>query len=114
MASHSKARNESLMLRYLSEIISYKVKNPSLGLATITSVSITKDYSYATVFVSFLGDGDPLKKVAILDEAKGFIRFELSQKLQIRKMPDLRFVYDDTLDKAARLDALLKKVNKDE
>lgn len=109
MASHSLARNESLMLRHLSEIIIYKVKNPSLGMTTITAVELTKDYSYAKVFVSFFGDGDPQVKIAILEEAKGFIRHELSQKMKIRKLPDLRFVYDDTLQKAAKLDELIKK-----
>lgn len=113
MPKHSKGRNESLMLRYLSEIVSYKLHDPSLGLTTVTEVEVTSDYSYAKVFVSFLGDGDVKAKMTILNNAAGFIRHELAQKMTIRKIPELRFVYDDTLEKAAKLDAILKKALKD-
>lgn len=113
MAKHTKSRNESLMLRYLSEIISYKLNDPSIGLATVTAVEITSDYSYAKVFVSFLGDGNPQDKLAVLSGASSFIRHEVAQKMNhMRKMPELRFVYDDTLEKAQKIEALLKKTNK--
>jgi ribosome-binding factor A len=112
MAKHSKSRNESLMLRYLSEIIAYKVGDPALGLATVTAVEITNDYSYAKVYVSFLGSGDPQAKLAILSGAGSFIRHELAQRMNIRKIPELRFMYDDTLEKAQKIDELLKKAKK--
>lgn len=112
MPKHSKSRNESLMLRYLSEIISYKVGDPSLGLATVTAVEITNDYSYAKVFISFLGDGDVETKMKTLKGAAGFIRHELAQKMNIRKIPELRFVYDDTIEKAQKIEELLKNAKK--
>lgn len=113
MPKHSRARNESLMLRYLSEIISYKLGDPSLGLATVTAVEITSDYSFAKVYVSFLGDGDPHEKLKLLSGASSFIRHEVAQKMsQIRKIPELRFVYDDTLEKAQKIEELLKKAKK--
>lgn len=113
MAKYTKSRNESLMLRYLSEIISYKVHDPSLGLTTVTAVEITTDYSYAKVFVSFLGDGNPLDKLALLNGAHSFIRHEVAQKMKhMRKIPELRFQYDDTLEKAQHIEALLKKAKK--
>lgn len=112
MPKHSKSRNESLMLRYLSEIISYKVHDPALGLATVTAVEVTSDYSYAKVFMSFLGDGDVTQKMSVLQGAAGFIRHELAQKMQIRKIPELRFVYDDTLKKAQKLEEILKRTKK--
>lgn len=113
MSKHGKSRNESLMLRYLSETISYKVSDPSLGIATVTGVEITNDYSYAKVYISFLGDGDVAPKMEILKAASGFIRHEVSQKMHIRKMPELRFIYDDTLEKAAKLEEILKRTRKD-
>lgn len=112
MAKHGKSRNESLMLRHISEIISYKLGDPALGLATVTAVEITNDYSYAKVYISFLGDGDIKPKLEILSGASGFIRHELAQKMQIRKMPELRFIYDDTLEKAAKIEEILKRTKK--
>ena len=57
--AHKIGRIESIILRTVSETISYKVKNPHLGFVTVTSVEVTKDYSYARVFVSFQVMGDP-------------------------------------------------------
>jgi ribosome-binding factor A len=111
--SRNLSRNESLMLRHLSEIISYKVGDPSLGLATVSAVELTRDYSYAKVYISFLGDGDVEAKMEILNNASGFIRHELSQKMNIRKTPELRFIYDDTFERVAKLDELLKRTKKE-
>jgi len=110
--AHKIGRIESIILRTVSETISFKVKNPHLGLVTVTDVELTRDYSYARVFVSFLGDGDPKAKIAILDEAKGFIRREVAKNLDIRKIPDLRFIYDESEKKANELEELLLRLNR--
>ncbi len=112
MAKHTKSRNESMMLRYISEIISFKLGDPALGLVSVTAVEITNDYSYAKVFVSFLGAGDPKVKLAVLTGAAGFIRHEVAQKMSLRKMPELRFIYDDTFEKAQHIEELLRKAKK--
>ncbi len=109
--AHKIGRIESIILRVVSETISYKLKNKHLGFVTVTDVEVTKDYSYARIFVSFLGDGDPKAKLAILDEAKGFIRREVAASLDIRKIPDLRFIYDDSEKKANELEELIARVN---
>ncbi len=111
MSSYSRERNESLMLRHVSDIISNRINDRSLGFVTVSAVKITRDYSYATVYVSFIGDGDVAPKVAILDNAKGLIRHELSQRMSIRKMPEIRIKYDDTYEKARKLDEIFKKIN---
>jgi ribosome-binding factor A len=103
-------RIESIILRVVSETISYKIKNPHLGLVTVTDVEVTNDYSWARIFVSFLGDGDVKAKLAILEEAKGFIRREVAKSLDIRKIPDLRFIYDDSEHKANELEELLLRL----
>lgn len=110
--NHKFSRNESLMLRHLSEIISYKVKDPSLGLATVTGVEVTRDYSYAKVYVTFLGDGDVNAKLEILNNASGFIRHELAQRMEIRKTPELIFIYDDSFEKGAKIEEILKRTQK--
>lgn len=106
-------RVEMIILRSVSETISFKVRNPHLGFVTVTDVQLTNDYSYAKVFVTFLGDGPVPAKMKILDESKGFIRKELSASLDIRKIPELRFVYDETAVKAEKIEAILSKIKKD-
>jgi ribosome-binding factor A len=105
-------RIESLILRNLSEIIAYQMKDPHLGWVNINDVTVTNDYSYAKVYVTFIGDGDKNAKLEILNKAKGFLRFELAKTLDIRKTPELIFIYDDTLERAARIDEILKKDKK--
>ena len=53
MAKYTKSRNESMMLRYISEVLSFKIGDPSLGLVTVTAVEITSDYSYAKSVCEF-------------------------------------------------------------
>ncbi|HZJ89459.1 MAG TPA: 30S ribosome-binding factor RbfA [Bacilli bacterium] len=113
MSSYNRERNESTMHRLLSDIIMNKLNDRSLGFTTVTQVKITRDYSYATVYVSFIGDGDVNAKLEILEKAKGLMRHELSQRMKIRRIPELVIKYDDTYEKARRLDEIFKKINED-
>lgn len=101
-------------MRNLTEIITYKMDDPHLGWVTITEVRLTRDYSYAKVFVNFIGDGDVNAKMDILNNAKGFLRFELAKILSIKKIPELIFVYDDSEIRAARIEELLNKDKEEE
>lgn len=107
-------RVEMIILRSVSETITFKVRNPHLGFVTVTDVNLTNDYSYAKVYVTFLGDGDVNEKMKILEESKGFIRKELSSALDIRKIPELRFIYDETAIKAQKIEEILNKIKTDE
>ncbi|MFA6942723.1 MAG: 30S ribosome-binding factor RbfA, partial [Bacilli bacterium] len=78
----------------------------------VTDAEVSNDFSYAKIFVSFMGSDDKEEQLARLNKAKGFIRSGLAKRLDIRKTPELTFVYDDTLDKAMHLEELLKKVEK--
>ena len=77
-----------------------------IGFCTVSYVKITGDLSLARVYVSFLGKNYSIQE---LRKQKGFIRKELSHRLSMRKMPDLEFVLDDTLEKAQRIEDILSK-----
>lgn len=105
-------RIKGLIEKNVSEIIRFEMKDPGLGFITVTDAEVSNDFSYAKIFVSFMGSDNKEEQLARLNKAKGFIRTGLAKRLDIRKTPELTFVYDDTLDKAMHLEELLKKVEK--
>ena len=105
-------RVAQIILKDVTEIIQYDLKDPSVGFVTITDVDVTNDYSYATIYVSFLGK-DERKQAGLkaLNRAKGFIRSSLSKRLTIRKVPELIFKLDDSLEKGERIESIISKIN---
>ena len=106
-------RIESIISRDVTEIIQKELKDPHIGFCTISNVKVTNDYSYAKIFVSFLGQQARQDAgLKALNHATGFIRKQLSAKLTIRKCPELIFVLDDTYDKAQRIENIIDEINK--
>lgn len=104
-------RIKGLIVRNVSEIIQFELKDQSIGFVTVTDAKVSNDFSYAKIFVSFL-DEDKETPLAHLNKAKGFIRSQLAGRLDIRKTPELTFVYDDTYEKAQRLEETIRRANK--
>ena len=101
---------DSILLRDLSVIISQEINDPKLGFPTVTEVDVAPDLSNAKVYVSFLGKNYKKRDgLEALRKAKGYIKTQLSKRIKIRKIPDLTFIVDDTLDKAERIEEILSK-----
>ena len=99
--------------RELAGLIGRVLEDPRAGLVTVTAVEVTKDLSYAKVFVSSLGEGlSHDKLITALQQGAGFLRHELGRAMRLRIIPELRFVYDETEERAARLEALIARANK--
>ena len=97
----------------VSEIISRRIKDPRLGFVTVTGVKVTADLKYASVYVSVMGsDQDIETSFACLRGAARFVRTELGKRLRIKRIPEIRFRYDDTGIKGARIDSLLRGLRK--
>jgi ribosome-binding factor A len=79
-------------------------------MTSVTGVKMSSDLTHATVFISVYGN-EKTKKDAMdaLEHAKGFIRYEAVQEIKLRVAPELHFKLDNTLDEAARMDALIEK-----
>lgn len=94
--------------RVVAELISREVKDPRVGDVTITAVDLSPDQSVARVsFVPF-GDRHPVAEVqAGLTRAAGFMRGEVGRRLALRHAPRLEFVYDESIERAARLTNLI-------
>ncbi|MBU0517078.1 MAG: 30S ribosome-binding factor RbfA [Proteobacteria bacterium] len=98
-----------LIREEVSWILGRRVKDPRIKMATITGVDVSPDLRNAKVFFSVLGDEVQWTSTQEgLAAAKPFIRRELSDRLRIRRVPDLVFVADRSLERAERIDRLLR------
>jgi ribosome-binding factor A len=100
-------RIESEMQRVLATLISREVKDPRVGLATVTAVRVANDMGSARIYVLPFGGGDGAALIEGLTRAAGFLRGEVGRSLKLRHAPQLEFVLDETFDRAARLSALI-------
>jgi len=104
---------DSLLLREISSIIQFDLNDPKVGFATVSEVRLSPDLAYAKVYVSFLGKNYKKRDgIEALRRSKGYIKSELAKRLRIRKIPDLNFVVDDSLDKAMHIEELIEDANK--
>ena len=87
-----------------------ELKDPRVGMLTISGVDVTPDYAHATVRFSLLL-GDPAACEAALNEAAGFLRNGLFKRLAIHTVPTLHFQFDRTTERAAELNALIRNAN---
>lgn len=99
--------------RDLAQLIPREVRDPKLGMVTVADVEVTRDYSLAKVFVTVLG-AEPEVSVRILTGASGHLRHMLGQRLMLRTVPALKFIYDDTTQRGNHLSRLIDEaVDKD-
>ena len=97
-----------IILKNVSEIIQFQLKDPKIGFVTITDVEVTNDLSIAKIYVSFLGQQERNDAgLAALERSKGFIRSELAKRMKLRKVPSLTFIQDRSLAKGNRIESII-------
>ena len=98
----------------LGSLIQSEIKDPRLGFVTVMSVNISPDLYHANINVSIMGDETVrTESLATLERARGFLRRELGQELQLRSVPELHFHLDTTLDIREHMDSLFRQVEED-
>ena len=102
-------RINSNMQREISYIIANEVKNPNIKFVTITACEVTNDLSFAKIYFTVLKDKDETLKA--LRSAKGFIRSSLAQRLDLRNIPDLEFIYDNSIEYGKRIEEKIKEIH---
>lgn len=101
-------RMDQILKKEISRILQFELKNPKLGFVTVTDVECTRDMSQAKVYVSFLGKQERNDAgMRVLRASKGFIRSTLAKNIKARKMPDLIFVQDTSLEHGHKIDTIL-------
>jgi len=102
------------MQRELALLIQREIKDPRLGMVTITGVDVARDLSYAKVHITVLGkddEADAIKQnIGILKDAAGFLRQQLGRAMKLRTVPQLSFQYDESIRRGAQLSALIERV----
>ena len=112
MTSKARARRISdRILEELALILQKDANDPRLTMVTVTDVDLDRELAYATIYVSALGDDERRKEVlAALDSARGFLRSELAARIQLRTFPQLRFRWDASYQRGARIEELLDQL----
>lgn len=101
-----------IILKNVSEIIQFDLKDPKIGFVTVTDVEVTNDLSIAKVYVSFLGKQERNDAgLAALERSKGHIRSELAKRMKIRKVPALVFKQDTSLERGNRIESIISSFN---
>src|SRR5690554_4162893 len=101
--------------RSLAQLIQSEIADPRLGLVNINGVDLSRDYSNARIFVTFVGDLEESRvdeSIAILNKAAGFLRSRLAKSLNSRTTPRLSFVYDKTSIQGQRLNHIINQAIK--
>ncbi|MBE7373466.1 30S ribosome-binding factor RbfA [Pseudomonas lopnurensis] len=101
------------MQRELALLIQREIKDPRLGLVTITGVDVSRDLSHAKIFITIMGQDDDEEAVKgnlrILNEASGFLRMQLGKTMKLRSVPQLHFNYDASIRRGVELSSLIER-----
>jgi ribosome-binding factor A len=119
MAKHSKnipsrgLRVADQIQRDLSEIIAFELKDPRVGMVTLTEVQVTPDYAHAKVYFTLLKDSaeEVRQSVEGLSKAAGYLRNQLGKRLHIHTLPQLHFIHDTSTTRGIEMSALIDQAN---
>ena len=102
-------RLNNLFLEEISKILRTEIKDERISFVTITDVKITSDLYHAKVYVTVLNN-----IIKLLNKASNFIERELSHRIEIRRMPNITFVYDESIEYANNIEKIIERINENE
>jgi ribosome-binding factor A len=112
-------RVDEVIRQVIGDAVAADLKDPRVGFVTVTDVRTSADLRHARVYVSVLGDGgapsEPSQREATLEglrSAHGYLQGRIAGELRLKRTPTLEFVYDDTTDRALRVDALIDEIGR--
>ena len=113
--AHRIERVNSLIRQEISELLQRQVKDPRLGnFVAVTDVSTSPDLKHAKIFVSRIGSEEEKQEtLSVLATASGFFRNELAKRLRLRRIPELSFQRDDSIERGDHLSQLIDEVSSD-
>ena len=105
-------RIASQMLKEISYVLASEVKDEDIRFVTVTDVKVTNDLSFAKVYVTVLKEDKIAETMKALKNASGFIRKELAERLEIRHIPELEFVYDESIAYGKKIEKKIENIYK--
>ena len=113
MASLKAKKVGSEMVKVISEIIANESRDELLKTVTITACDVANDLSFAKVYFTSISDLSNEQMVSELNEAASFIRTELASKIELRIVPKLKFVYDESIEYGNKIESILKELKEE-
>lgn len=97
------------MQREIAQLVQTEVKDPRLGMVTISAVEVTRDLAHAKVFFTVLGGAPDQREIAVhvLNGAGAYLRHLLGERIRMRVVPALQFIYDESVERGTSLSALI-------
>ena len=102
----------SNFVREISYIIMEDIKDPDIKFVTITGCDVTNDLSFAKVYFTTLKPEFKDATIKALNRAANYIEIELSKRVDIRKMPQISFLYDDSIEYGTKIEKKIEEINK--
>ena len=112
MASHKIERIASDILKYLSNIIITETNDELLKSITLTDAEVSKDLSYAKIYFTSISELSHQELERELKEAAPYLRGKLAKVLEVRNIPELHFVYDETIEYATKIEKIISNIHK--
>ena len=106
-------RINSSLVREISYILATEVKDKDIKFVTITDCKATNDLSFAKVYFTVLNDNRIKETLKALKSASGFIRHELRDRVDIRHIPELTFIYDESIDYGKKIENIIESIHED-
>ena len=104
----------NVLHKEISQILMTEIKDEDLKFVTVTKVDLSSDLSYAKVYFTCLDQEKKDKVIKDINGASRFIRSELlKRKIEIRNMPELKFVYDESIDYGNKIESILEKIHEE-
>lgn len=107
-------RVASDLMREISKILLTEIKDEDLKNVTITYATVTNDLSFAKVYFTTLDDHKKDKVIHDMNNASSFFRSELASRLNLRHIPEIKFVYDESIEYGKKIEDIIEQINSDE
>lgn len=101
----------NIFVKEISMILATEVKDTNINFVTVTAATVTNDLSLARVYFTVLDNTKKDITLKALNNASGFIRRELCGRVELRKMPEIRFIYDESIAYGSKIEKIIDKLN---
>lgn len=106
-------RIESAMVKEISYLLATEIKDPDIRFVTVTAAKVTNDLSFAKIYVTVFDEEKKESTLKALNSASGFLRTKLCDRINIRHMPELEFVYDESIAYGKKIENIIEKIHEE-
>jgi ribosome-binding factor A len=110
--THRVERIQAQVREEVSQMLATEVRDPGVGLVTVTRTKVTGDLSLARIYWTIIGDANERKKTQqALERAGGFVRHLLAERLSLRRVPEVKFIYDQSVAAQDRIEQIIQEIH---